>query len=330
MDAATLPVAAFIILGTVFTVYALLDGFDLGIGMQFPWLGKTEREKEAVLATVAPVWDGNEVWLVMGGSYLFAFFPFAFGAILSTLWMPVLVAVFALMLRAAAFEFWYRNETPHVLWQALLCGASWLVTLIFGIALGCVMAGLDITDRSAGALLGVLFQPLPLATGTAGCAFFLMHGLSWCAVKAPLEIALRAGRMAKRIAPLTLLTTVVWVTTLAFTLPQALHKPLFWIGTTLALAGSAGIISGRLPRLLLSGLAITGAMVAAFASHFPAIIRPPDGAAESLTIYTTSSSAVLLKAMVPFSALWILFIALFTVYVYRTFKGRVTGEEHGY
>jgi cytochrome d ubiquinol oxidase subunit II len=335
MDATPLQTTAFILLGLVFCVYAILDGFDLGIGMLFPWLGKNDRGKSAVLATIAPVWDGNEVWLVMGGAYLFAFFPAAFGAALSTLGAPILVAVFALMLRAAAFEFRYHGSTrSRAVWDTVLCTTSWVVTLILGIGFGTVMTGLDVNDRSASALLKALISPLPLATGIAGCSLFLLHGIAWSMQKVPSAIAGASARFLKPITVIALAGTILWLVFLTMTIPSAMQKPLFWAGCGAMLMALALLFpaSSRpvFPLPLLSALSIAGAMTAALAVHFPNIIRTPLETGYLLTAAGAASSPALLSIMVPFCAIWIVFIMLFTIYVYRTFKGRVTGDDHGY
>jgi cytochrome bd ubiquinol oxidase subunit II len=335
MDTSLLQIGAYALIGLVFCVYAILDGFDLGIGMLLPWLGKTGREKSAVLATIGPVWDGNEVWLVMGGAYLFAFFPPAFGAALSTLWAPIMAAVFALMLRAAAFEFRYHGtERSHAVWDSVLCATSWIVTLILGIGFGTVISGLNVTDRSADALLQALVAPLPIATGTAGCCLFLLHGLAWNALKAPPEVAARNNRLLKPTAATALLTTALWTGCLAFTIPGAMHKPLFWLGCGATLMALLLVFPASkrstFPLPPLSALAVAGAMIAALAAHFPVLIRAPLASGATLSAAGASSSPALLSIMVPFCAAWMLIIVFFTIYVYRTFKGRISDYDNGY
>jgi cytochrome d ubiquinol oxidase subunit II len=330
-----LQTAAFVLIGLAFCVYAILDGFDLGIGMLLPWLGKTGREKSAALATIAPVWDGNEVWLIMGGAYLFAFFPAAFGAALSILSMPVLAAVIALMLRAAAFEFRYHGTVrSRALWDTVLCLTSWTVTLILGIGFGTAMAGLDVTNKSFGALVASLLSPLPLATGAAGCGLFLLHGIAWFRHKAPLQSANNGTRLFKPLIIIVLAGTALWAACLLVSIPSATGKPLFWAGCGTALMASILLFpasgSPVFPLPMLSALSIIGAMTAALGAHFPNIVRTPHAAHGPLTVSAASSSPALLSIMVPFCAVWIALIMLFTVYVYRAFKGRAPGENHGY
>jgi cytochrome bd-type quinol oxidase subunit 1 len=169
---------------------------------------------------------------------------------------------------------------------------------------------------------------------TAIFAPLFVCGVAWSSAKVPVDMVGRISRIQKRVALVTSATVAAWTIVVAITLPSALLKPLFWIGIALTAAGIAAVmvkpLSKRLPVPLCSGIATAGAIVAALSAHFPSIIRVPPSVGESLTAASSSSISALLGTVVPFAAVWILFIAAFTLFVYRTFKGSVTGEEHGY
>lgn len=127
--------------------YVILDGFDLGIGILFPTL-KNERDRATAMNSIAPVWDGNETWLVMGGGGLFAVFPLAYAIVMPALYMPIILMLLALVFRGVAFEYRWRTETWKPLWDTGFFGGSATATFMQGVALGALVQGIDVADRA--------------------------------------------------------------------------------------------------------------------------------------------------------------------------------------
>ncbi len=136
----------FVIWGVLWAVYFMLDGFDFGVGMLFPWLGKTDDEKRAILGSIAPFWDGNEVWLITAGGVTFAAFPAAYAVLFSALYSPLMIVLFALIVRAVSFEFRGKIDNPS--WRALFGAGiflgSLLPAILFGVAFANIFMGIPI------------------------------------------------------------------------------------------------------------------------------------------------------------------------------------------
>ena len=123
--------------------YVVLDGFDLGVGILFPW-AKTEQERDLMMNSVAPVWDGNETWLVLGGGGLFAVFPLAYSIIMPALYAPIIIMLLALVFRGVAFEFRWKSKNSKYVWDWAFAGGSFAATFAQGVALGALVQGIQI------------------------------------------------------------------------------------------------------------------------------------------------------------------------------------------
>ena len=138
----------FVILNVLLIGYAILDGFDLGVGILHPFVAKTDRERRLVMNSIGPLWDGNEVWLVTFGGALFAMFPNAYASIFSAFYLPFVLLLFALIFRAVSLEFRSKRENPfwRSFWDILFFVGSTLATFLFGVAVGATMQGLELSE----------------------------------------------------------------------------------------------------------------------------------------------------------------------------------------
>ncbi|HUU51724.1 MAG TPA: cytochrome d ubiquinol oxidase subunit II, partial [Candidatus Heimdallarchaeota archaeon] len=159
----------FILIGVLFVGYSILDGFDLGIGALFPFLGKKEEEKEALIKSIGPFWDGNEVWILTGGGALFAAFPHAYATVFSGFYLALMAILFSLIFRAVSLEFRAHDTKRKRFWEGAFVVGSFLPSLLFGVALGNVVVGvpLDNTMNYTGNFFKLL-RPFPLAVGLLG------------------------------------------------------------------------------------------------------------------------------------------------------------------
>ena len=192
IDIAT--VWAFIIAFAVF-VYVVMDGFDLGLGMLFPLFQKKE-DRDVMMNTVAPVWDGNETWLVLGGGGLMAAFPLAFAVLMPALYTPIIVMLLGLVFRGVAFEFRWRTRSQRNLWDIAFAGGSALATLAQGVALGAILQGVVVSGRQYGGGWWDWLTPFSMLTGVALVVGYSLLGATWLVLKTEGELRDRAYRLS--------------------------------------------------------------------------------------------------------------------------------------
>ncbi|MBU1837981.1 MAG: cytochrome d ubiquinol oxidase subunit II, partial [Alphaproteobacteria bacterium] len=146
--------------------YVVLDGFDLGVGILFPF-AHTKKDRDTMMNSVAPIWDGNETWLVLGGGGLFAVFPLAYAVVMSALYMPIILMLLALVFRGVAFEYRWRTERWKKVWDIAFFGGSTVAALCQGIALGALVQGIAVTDRHYSGGWWDWLTPFSMLTGIA-------------------------------------------------------------------------------------------------------------------------------------------------------------------
>lgn len=184
------------IIGIAVALYVILDGFDLGVGILFP-TSRDEKERDQMISSIAPFWDGNETWLVLGGGGLWVAFPRAYGAIMSALYLPVIVMLLALVFRGVAFEFRTVAETSKRYWNFAFTGGSALAAICQGVILGALIQGINVKD---GAYAGGAFDwatPFALMCGLGVLAGYALLGATWLVMKTDGEVAARAKAHVK-------------------------------------------------------------------------------------------------------------------------------------
>lgn len=190
--------AVIIIFGIM--MYVVMDGFDLGIGILFPFIpGKTDRD--VMMNTVAPVWDGNETWLVLGGAALFGAFPLAYSVVLSALYLPLILMLIGLIFRGVAFEFRFKaKDDKRHLWDKAFIGGSLAATFFQGVALGAFIEGIPVVDRQfAGGSLDWL-SPFALFCGVALIVAYALLGCTWLIMKTEGKLQEQMHNLARPLA----------------------------------------------------------------------------------------------------------------------------------
>ena len=190
----------FVLIGVLFVGYAILDGFDLGIGSLFPFLAKKEEEKDALYKTIGPFWDGNEVWLLTAGGALFAAFPHTYATVFSGFYLALMLVLFSLIFRAISIEFRAHDLKRQKLWDGALVIGSLLPSLLYGVALGNVILGIPLDSNMdyAGNFF-LLLRPFPLLIGLFGLVAILVQGATYAAYKTEGEIQSRARKIAQKL-----------------------------------------------------------------------------------------------------------------------------------
>jgi len=331
----------FFLVGVLLVGYAILDGFDLGVGMQHLYTARTDTERRILLNSIGPVWDGNEVWLITAGGALFAAFPRVYATVFSGFYLALMLVLAALILRAVSIEF--RSKEPgrgwRTTWDVAFSIGSFLPAILFGVAIGNVMRGVPLTvgGEYAGDFLGLL-SPFALAAGLLSASMFLMQGGAWLQLKTEGVVRDRARRAA--IAGWTG-TLVMWVVVTACSRTEA---PALWdaYGFVLAWAAPAAfvVLAVAFPLIVRAGrdgwaFAASSGIVAALLGTlgiglYPALL-PARDSGEALTAINAASSDLTLTVMLIVAVLGMPLVLAYTAWVYRTFRGKVRlDEEHGY
>lgn len=319
--------------------YFVLDGFDLGVGVLYPFLGKTEKEKAILRRSIGPVWDGNEVWLLTAGGALFAAFPPAYATTFSGFYLAIMLVLFGLIVRAVSVEFRAHDATWKKIWDGCFFVGSLLPALLFGVAAGNVLQGIPLNahgDYAGIPLLGLL-TPFTLLCGVLGLILFITLGATWVAQKAPVhsDLHTRASRMR---APLQIGALVVFVlTTVVF---FVLVQPELAASTSILRIVFAVLFVGGMVVSLVAGrtsdlLAFLGQAAAVFclvglwaASLFPSlVVATADSAGASITIANGSSSELALMWMAGIACIGVPLVLVYHVIAYRTFRGRVSEAD---
>ena len=331
----------FILWGVLWAVYFMLDGFDLGLGTLLPFIAKDDRDRRVIYNAMGPFWDGNEVWLITAGGATFAAFPVAYAVMFNSLYSALLLLLFALIVRGVSFEFRNKVDSPgwRTLWDFCLFIGSFLPALLLGVAFANIFEGLPIDGN--GNFQGgffTLLNPYGIAGGVLFVVAFVVHGANWLAAKSEGEIHERAASVAKKMWPVFLVVTVLFLayTYVATDLFDNYFKyPYLWMIPLLAVAGmliSRGSMgSGNWWRAWMgSSLAILGITFFGVAGLYPRLLPSSIDPAFSVTAFNGSSSQLTLKIMLGVALIMVPIVIAYQTWVYIFLRGKITDEELEY
>ena len=330
-----LNIVWFILVTVLFIGFFFLEGFDYGVGILLPFLGKDDNERRAILNTIGPVWDGNEVWMLTAGGALFASFPQVYATLFSGFYLALVLMLAALILRGAAFEFRSRRESASWRngWDWVIFVGSLLPALLWGVAVGNLMRGVAIDGNMNywGGLLPLL-NPYSILAGLVFVALFTMHGANFLSLKTESIIEKRATALAFIawiVATILTVAFLVWT----FFSTDILTKPGVNGLIPALLAAVALLATGWLSRIQKYGLAfVTGgltvvfATVMVFAGLFPRILISTTSPDFSLTIYNAASSHYTLTIMTVVAAIFVPIVLLYQIWTYRVFRKRIQAD----
>lgn len=332
----------FLLIGVLIIGYAILDGFDLGIGTMFYMLAKTNNEKKTLINSIGPVWDGNEVWLLTGAGALFAAFPFVYATVFSGFYLAMMLVLFGLIFRAVAVEYYFKTEddpSMQRLMGKLFFVGSFLPALLFGVAIGNVVVGipLDEMQNYAGSFFGLL-NLYSLLLGVVGLIGFLLQGSAYTILKTEGSLQKRAIRSTKLFSILIILAWVIGTLATQIFAPHMytnyFNNPILFIIplTTFAcmLAIPFLLKIGHYRKLFIaSSLVIATKILTLAGGLFPNLVISSNSA-ESLTIYNAASTELTLKVMLIVALIGMPLVLAYTIYVYYVFRGKASHERHGY
>lgn len=364
LDYETLRVIWWLLLGLLLVGFAVMDGFDLGVAALLRALARDDDERRALLETIEPTWEGNQVWLILGGGAVFAAWPLLYAASFSGFYFAILLVLLAFIVRPVGFNF--RNKLADARWREgwdwVLCVAGIVPALIFGVAFGNLFLGVPLRyDDSLrmtyeGGLIGLL-RPFALVCGLVSVAMLLGHGATWAALKADESIARRAERLLRATAPAFVALYAIAGAWLAFGVqayaivgPAATHGPSdplakqvvhggHWFGGALGAwacvaaavaivaALSVPVLAGRrrhLAAFLASSLSVAATIFSAGLALFPFLLPSNLDPRSSLTVWDASSTPTTLGLMLLATAVFLPIIIAYTAWVFRVLRGRVT------
>ena len=326
-----LPFLWALIIAFAVLAYVVLDGFDLGVGILFPFFDGT-RNRDTAMNSVAPVWDGNETWLVLGGGGLFAVFPLAYAIILPALYAPMIAMLLGLILRGVAFEFRWKTERGKFLWDWAFAGGSLVAALSQGIMLGALVQGIHVEGRAyAGGWFDWL-SPFSIATGLAVAIGYALLGATWLILKTEGEVQETAYGLARRLAPALIGCIGLVSLWTPFLNPQFLERWFSWPAIlyvapvpVLTLIAVVRLVQGLRSRhevepFLSSVILFVLCFIGLGISLYPMIVPP------SISIWDAAGPDKSLAFLLVGSAVLVPTILAYTAYSYWVFRGKVDTE----
>jgi len=332
----------FFLVAFLLTGYVILDGFDLGAGVLYPFVARSEDERRVVRASIGPIWDGNEVWLVAGAGAVFAAFPMVYAMTFSGFYLAIMLVLFGLILRAVSLEFRHRDPGWSKVWDGAFFLGSLVPAVLVGCALGNVIRGvpMDAGGNYTGTFLELL-NPYSLLVAVTGLFLMVTHGAAWVALKSEGELQARALRYRTLtfwvFALLAVATSVATIATVSRASDNVFGRPLGWFFlVVLALSLLYTVLQmakegAELRSFLGSAATIVALAGIAAVGNFPEIVpargSPPD---TSLTVTNSASGHLTLQVMLIITLVGVPLVLLYTAYMYRTFRGKTKAADAEY
>ena len=318
--------AWFLLLGIIFMGFSVLDGFDLGIGSLFRFLARDDDEKKELLNAIGPVWDGNEVWLLLAGGALFAAFPHAYATVFSGFYLAFMLVLFGLILRAVSIEFWFLHEERRKIWEWTFIMGSLVPSLLMGVALGNVIFGVPLDGKMefTGSFL-TLLRPYPLAVGLLGLSAIMMQGCSYAALKTGGAVRARALSTLNTLWMIHCGLFILLAILTGIFMPGNFHSAGGWICAILFVS-SLGLMKSPFARdrggfiFILSSISFMSLWGIAGSVQYPFLVREAADQALNISIYNASSGRLSLLVMLIIALAGMPAVVAYQAYVYRIFR----------
>jgi cytochrome d ubiquinol oxidase subunit II len=322
--------------------YLILDGFDMGVGILHLVAARTDGERRALLNSIGPVWDGNEVWLILGGGVLFAIFPFAYASLFSGLYLAFMLVLVVLIFRTVTFEFRSQQTSPtwRTIWDWSFSLSSLLLALLLGVAFGAVVSGLPLgADQEITTNLIELLTPFNLLVGVTTVAMFAMHGAIYLIMKTEGDLQARIRRFLPYLMGLfVLLNTLMVILSVALDLPfTERYLEQFWpvIFPAAALGAMAAVWylvqqARFFYAFIASSVMILLLLVAGGIGMHPNLLISTIDQAYNLTIFNAASEEPTLIVALIIALIGMPFVLLYTAGVYYIFRGKVRVDNTSY
>jgi cytochrome d ubiquinol oxidase subunit II len=322
--------------------YLILDGFDIGVGILHPFVARSDAERRSVLNSIGPVWDGNEVWLVLAGGVLFAVFTFAYASLFSGFYVAFMLVLLGLILRTVSIEFRSQRPGPgwRRLWDSIFCGSSLALALLFGVAFGNILLGVPLSAKGTiTASLIDLLSPFALLIGVTTAFMFAMHGALYLTIKTEGALQVRVRRALPRMLLIFfVLNTVVVLFMLILNLhvqTRYLHQ--IWPVIFPALALGALYVVWRMlgvgryvTALVASAVMIALLLISVGVGQYPDLLLSTTNSSYDLTTTNAASQSNTLMVCLIFALIGMPFVILYSAGAYYIFRGKVRIESESY
>ena len=328
-----LAVSWFVLIAVLWTGYFFLEGFDFGVGILLPVIGRDDGQRRVVVNSIGPFWDANEVWLIVAGGATFAAFPEWYATLFSGFYLPLFLIIVALIMRGVAFEFRGKDKAPawRGFWDRSIFFGSLVPALLWGVAWGNILRGvpIDPQHRFIGSLAGLL-NPYALWAGLTTAALFTLHGAVYLTLRTDGEVLERSRALARRIAwpaAVAVVGFLVWTYVNAERAGyRGLVPPLVPVAAMGAVIAVSWLLHERLEGWAFAATAVTIVLVTAtiFLNLYPRVMVSSLGAANSLTIDNAASGHYTLRLMAIVAAIFTPLVLAYQGWTYWVFRARVT------
>lgn len=327
----------FFIVGVLFVGYFVLDGFDFGVGMSLPFLGKDNVSRRQIINTIGPVWDLNETWIIVAGACLFAAFPEWYATLFSGFYLPLLLILIALILRGVSFEYRHQRDDPkwRARFDAMIVWGSAVPAFLWGVALANIVQGVPIdADKEFTGTLLTLLNPYGLLGGVVTLLLFFTHGVYFVALKTDGQVHADARRLAVKSGLLTVVAAAVFLTWTVVD-AAAVGAPLFAFAAVSAIVAAAMLIGSVVANLrdregwafALGAGTVLLAVLTLWFSLFPNVMPSSTDPAFDLTIENASSTDYTLTIMTWAAVIFLPLVLLYQGWTYWVFRKRVTRDR---
>ena len=327
----------FVLITVLWIGYFILEGFDFGVGILLPFVSKNEADRRAVLTTLGPVWDGNEVWLLVAGGATFAAFPEWYATLFSGFYLPLFLILVSLIVRGVAFE--YRSKYGKAQWRQrwdlAIVISSVIPALLWGVAFANIVRGVPLKESAAGNIEYVggffnLLNPYALLGGVVTLSVFLTHGAIFLSLKTAGEIRVRARALAVKIGLIAAVAAVGFLLWTNLMLPS-LNGLVATLSLLVALAWVAGLAASLRGRegwaFIFSASAILFFVVDLFYALYPRVMPSSLGSEFDLTITNASSTPYTLKVMTIVALIMTPLVLIYQGWTYWVFRKRVSASQ---
>ena len=322
----------FIVITILWTGFFILEGFDFGVGMLHGIVGKDEAGRRAAINTIGPLWDGNEVWLVVAAAAMFAAFPGWYATMFSALYLARVLLLVALIVRGVSFEYRGKRDAAgwRRSWDVLLTAGSVAAPLLIGIALGDLLHGLPInSSQNYTGSFWDLLQPYALFTGITLVLICALHGATFMSLKTTGDSRERSGQLARRIAPFTGAAVVGFVVWTHVTASSAFFLNPIELLAVLAVIAAVWLVHDHREGFAFAATTVTMAacIISIFTGLYPNVMVSSTNAAYNLTVHNTASGAYSLKVMSVVVVIFLPFVLAYQTWTYYVFRRRISQAD---
>jgi cytochrome d ubiquinol oxidase subunit II len=322
----------FILIAILWTGFFVLEGFDFGVGMLHDLVGTDDASRRAAINTIGPLWDGNEVWLIVAGAGMFAAFPGWYATMFSAYYLALVLLLASLIVRGVAFEYRGKRDAAgwRRTWDALMTVGSLLAPLLTGVALGGLLHGLPInSSQNYTGTFWDLLQPYPVFTGITLVLVCALHGATFLCLKTTDDMRERSGLLARRIAPFTGAAVVGFVIWTHVTYSSKFFLNPIELLAVLAVLAAVWLVYDHRAGFAFAATTVTIAscIVAIFVGLYPNVMVSSTKAANNLTVHNTASGGYSLKIMTVIVIVLLPVVLAYQAWTYYVFRRRISASE---